>query len=78
MKKIFICLIITAFMLNVLSGCSENEAIKDDLIGTWGLRQGDVMDMTGESSGNINVDGLIKWRSVLILIKKITECVSGF
>ena len=59
MKKIFIYLTIAAFIMNILGGCSENEAIKEDLIGTWNLSQGYVMDMTWESSGSITIDGLV-------------------
>ena len=57
MKKIFIYLFMTAFAACLLSSCNENEAIKDDLVGTWNLKQGDGVDMVWESSEGIDIGG---------------------
>ena len=48
----------TAFAVCFLSSCSENDAIKDDLVGTWNLKQGDAVDIIWESSEGISVDDI--------------------
>ena len=58
MKKNFIYLFMTAFAVCLLSSCSENDAIKDDLLGTWNLKQGDAVDMVWESSEGIDIEGI--------------------
>jgi len=58
MKKNFIYLFMAAFVVCVFNSCSENDATKDDLVGTWNLRHGDGMDMVWESSEIITIDGL--------------------
>ena len=58
MKKNFIYLFMVAFVVCVFNSCSENEATKDDLVGTWNFKQGDGMDMVWESSESITIDGI--------------------
>ena len=58
MKKNFIYLLMTAFAVCLLSSCSENGATKDDLVGTWNLKQGDAVDIVWESSEGIDIEGI--------------------
>ena len=51
-KLVYLCTIV--FTMSLLSSCKEDEAAKDDLLGTWNLRS-NAMDITWESSENISI-----------------------
>ena len=55
MKKKLIYLCTFVFTISLLSSCNEDEATKDDLLGTWNIRSSGSMEIIWESSENISI-----------------------
>ncbi|MDR2913707.1 MAG: hypothetical protein LBV74_02545 [Tannerella sp.] len=55
MKKNLIYLCLFVFTMGCFGSCSDDDDAKDDLVGTWNLKPGSSMDMTWESSEEIEI-----------------------